>query len=101
MDSRTSLSGVSAEGCTPFVDLWWYYYQIIKTRDSLVALQAFRDRGGILRTRDLAVIGVHTDALYALRDQDQVVELGRGLYHLADAGESEHPDLTIVAANVP
>lgn len=73
----------------------------MKTRDSLAALQAFRDRGGMLRTRDLAAIGVHTDALYTLRDQGQVVELGRGLYRLADAGESEHPDLTIVAANVP
>lgn len=65
------------------------------------ALQAFRDKGGTLRTRDLIALGVHTDALYALRERGRVVELGRGLYRLADVGEAEHPDLAIVAARAP
>ena len=73
----------------------------MKTRDLNAALKAFRDKGGTLRTRDLIAHGVHTDALYALRDSGRVVELGRGLYRVADAGEAEHPDLAVVAARAP
>jgi predicted transcriptional regulator of viral defense system len=73
----------------------------MKTRDLDTALEAFRDKGGTLRTRDLVTLGVHTDALYALRDNGQIVELGRGLYRLADAGEAEYPDLAVVAARAP
>ena len=73
----------------------------MKTRDLETAVQAFRERGGTLRTRDLIALGVHTDALYALRERGQIVELGRGLYRLADAGESEYPDLAVVAARAP
>ena len=46
-------------------------------------------------------LGVHTDALYALRESGRIIELGRGLYRLADAGEAEHPDLALVAARAP
>ena len=70
----------------------------MKTRDLDAALQAFRDNGGTLRTRDLIGLGVHTDALYALRDSGQIIELGRGLFRLAEIGEAEHPDLAVVAA---
>jgi predicted transcriptional regulator of viral defense system len=73
----------------------------MKTRDLDTALEAFREKGGTLRTRDLVTLGVHTDALYALRDNGQIVELGRGLYRLADAGEAEYPDLAVVAARAP
>jgi predicted transcriptional regulator of viral defense system len=73
----------------------------MKTRDLDTAIQAFRDRGGTLRTRDLIALGVHTDALYALRDSGQIVELGRGLYRLAETGEAEYPDLAEVAARAP
>ena len=58
----------------------------MKTRDLETALKTLRDKGGMLRTRDLAALGVHTDALYALRDGGQIVELGRGLYRLAETG---------------
>jgi predicted transcriptional regulator of viral defense system len=73
----------------------------MKTRKPDAALQAFHDKGGTLRTRDLIALGVHTDALYMLRDAGRVVELGRGLYRLADAREAEHPDLALVAARAP
>lgn len=73
----------------------------MKTRDLNKALQAFRKGGGTLRTRDLIALGVHTDALYALRDSGRVVELGRGLYRLIEVGETEHPDLAVVAARAP
>jgi predicted transcriptional regulator of viral defense system len=73
----------------------------MKTRDLNAALKLFRGRGGTLRTRDVIAHGVHTDALYALRESGRIVELGRGLYRLADVGEAEHPDLAVVAARVP
>src|ERR1700674_4287422 len=74
---------------------------VMKTRDLDTAIQAFRDNGGTLRTRDLITLGVHTDALYALRDSGKILELGRGLYRLAEADEAEHPDLAVVAARAP
>jgi predicted transcriptional regulator of viral defense system len=73
----------------------------MKTRALDTALRAFRRHGGTLRTRDLIALGVHTDALYTLRDDGQVIELGRGLYRLAETGEAEHPDLAEVAARAP
>jgi predicted transcriptional regulator of viral defense system len=73
----------------------------MKTRALDTALQAFRDQGGTLRTRDLIALGVHTDALYALRDGGQIIELGRGLYRLTEIDEAEQPDLAVVAARVP
>jgi predicted transcriptional regulator of viral defense system len=73
----------------------------MKTRDRDRALKAFRDRGGTLRTRDLMALGVHTDVLYALREEGRIIELGRGLYRLTEAGEAEHPDLAVVAARAP
>ncbi|MBL8265359.1 type IV toxin-antitoxin system AbiEi family antitoxin domain-containing protein, partial [Steroidobacter sp.] len=73
----------------------------MKTRNLDAALQTFRDEGGTLRTRDLISLGVHTDALYALRESGQLVELGRGLYRLSEMDEAEHPDLAVVAARAP
>jgi predicted transcriptional regulator of viral defense system len=73
----------------------------IKTRDLNAALEVFRDKGGTLRTRDLIALGVHTDALYTLREKGRILELGRGLYRLSNMREAEHPDLAVVAARAP
>jgi predicted transcriptional regulator of viral defense system len=73
----------------------------MKARDRNKALKVFHDRGGTLRTRDLMALGVHTDVLYALRQEGRIIELGRGLYRLTDAGEAEHPDLALIAARAP
>lgn len=73
----------------------------MKTRALEAALSAFQRHGGTLRTRDLVAMGVHTDALYALRDSGRVIELGRGLYRLFDVWEAEHPDLAVAAAQAP
>ncbi len=48
----------------------------MKSRGLDNALRVFRDKGGTLRTRDLIELGVHTDALYALRESGQVIESG-------------------------
>jgi predicted transcriptional regulator of viral defense system len=73
----------------------------MKTRDLKAALKVFSDKGGTLRTRDLIELGIHTDSLYALREEGRIVELGRGLYRLVDALEAEYPDLAVVAARAP
>ena len=73
----------------------------MKSRDLDAALKAFRDKGGTLRTRELIELGVHTDALYVLRESGQVIAIGRGLYRVADAEETEYPDLAEVAARAP
>ena len=70
----------------------------MKTRDLNAALKVFRDKGGTLRTRDLIAHGVHTDSLYALREKGRILELGRGLYRLANMREADYPDLALVAA---
>jgi len=77
---------------------WCYYYPPMKSRDPNHALKVFRERKSPLRTRDLIDQGVHTDALYGLRETGQVIEIGRGLYRLVDAEEAEYPDLAEVAA---
>jgi predicted transcriptional regulator of viral defense system len=73
----------------------------MKSRDLDTALKLFRDHGGTLRTRELIELGVHTDALYELRESGKIVELDRGLYRLAEISEAEHPDLAVVAARAP
>lgn len=73
----------------------------MKTRDLGTALKIFRDQGGTLRTRDVIARGVHTDALYALRESGRIVELSRGLYRLAEVRETDNPDLALVAARLP
>jgi predicted transcriptional regulator of viral defense system len=73
----------------------------MKSRDLDTAVQVFHRNGGTLRTRDAIALGVHTDALYALRESGRIIELGRGLYRLAEIGEAEHPDLAVVAACAP
>jgi predicted transcriptional regulator of viral defense system len=65
------------------------------------AEQAFRRRGGMLRTSQALKLGIHPRTLYELRDTNRIVQLGRGLYRLANATESEHLDLMTVAMRVP
>lgn len=45
--------------------------------------------------------GIHPRTLYAMRDAGLIVPIGRGLYRLADAPPLSHPDLVVVAQQVP
>lgn len=65
------------------------------------AERAFRQRGGMLRTSQALKLGIHPRTLYEMRDANRIVRLGRGLYRLADATESEHLDLITVSAKIP
>lgn len=72
-----------------------------ETHTTVKAERAFRARGGLLRTSQALKLGIHPRTLYELRDTNRIVQLGRGLYRLADANETEHLDLITVAAKVP
>jgi predicted transcriptional regulator of viral defense system len=72
-----------------------------ETPTTVKAERAFHERGGLLRTSQALKLGIHPRTLYEMRDANRIVQLGRGLYRLADAPETEHLDLITVAAKVP
>lgn len=65
------------------------------------ALDAFRRRGGSLRTAEALKAGIHPRTLYQLRDSGVIQQVSRGVYRLAEAEWSVDPDLLAVAARVP
>lgn len=75
----------------------------MKSEGNIVARAetVFREHGGMMRTSQALRLGIHPRTLYELRDANRIVQLGRGLYRLADSLESEHLDLIAVAARVP
>src|ERR1035438_10199304 len=72
-----------------------------QTRDLQSVLETFRQHGGILRTGQALMRGIHPAALYSLVEAGQLTRLARGLYRLADAQEFSNPDLAVVAAKAP
>jgi predicted transcriptional regulator of viral defense system len=94
---RRHCAGINSARCVNMVLL----LPGMKSRDVNAAIKAFRENGGVLRTRDLIERGVHTDVLYTLRESGRVVAVVRGLYRLANAAEAAHPDLEEVAARAP
>ena len=65
------------------------------------ARKIFRKAGGILRTREALLAGIHPRTLYALRDSGQIEQLSRGLFRLTDAVPLGEPDLVTVAHRIP
>ena len=63
-------------------------------------LQLAQQRG-LLRSGDLAALGIPRVYLTRLATGGKLVKAGRGLYRLADAPLSENESLTIVAARAP
>ena len=58
------------------------------------------DLGGTARTRDILAAGAHPRELYAARDAGDLLEVSRGVYHLAALALTE-PDLLAVATRMP
>lgn len=65
------------------------------------ALEAFRTRGGVLRTKEILGLGIHPRTLYRLRDEGALVQLSRGVYRLAELADLAYPDLVTVALRAP
>lgn len=61
----------------------------------------FRQNGGVLRTSELLKLGIHPRTLYQMRENDELIELSRGVYRLADLPELENSDLVAVGKRVP
>jgi predicted transcriptional regulator of viral defense system len=72
-----------------------------QTRDLQTVLETFRQHGGVLRTGQALMRGIHPAALYSLVESGELTRLARGLYRLADAPEFSNPDLAVVAAKAP
>jgi hypothetical protein len=72
-----------------------------QTRDLQSVLETFRQHGGVLRTGQALMRGIHPAALYSLVESGQLTRLARGLYRLADAQEFSNPDLAVVASKAP
>jgi predicted transcriptional regulator of viral defense system len=65
------------------------------------AIEAFRDHGGILRTKEALGLGIHPRTLYQLRDDGVLEQVSRGVYRLAELPDLANPDLVTVALRVP
>ena len=65
------------------------------------ALEVIKRLGGTLSTTEAVKNGVHPRDLYALRDNEQLISLSRGIYRLAELGATSEPDLVGVACRAP
>ncbi len=64
-------------------------------------LRLFREHGGVLRTSEAQALGIHSRALYRLRDQGKLEVLSRGVLRLAEGSELAWPELVAIAKRVP
>jgi predicted transcriptional regulator of viral defense system len=72
-----------------------------QTRDTQAALETFRQHGGVMKTSQALMRGIHPAALYRLVEDGQLLRLARGLYRLITVQEFRNPDLAVVAAKAP
>lgn len=68
---------------------------------SHMAIVTIHKMGGTIRTSDAIRAGIHPRTLYQLRDSGKLEVLSRGVYRLADQGDTSNPDLVIVATRIP
>lgn len=71
------------------------------TESTIHAVESFRRRSGILRTKEALDSGIHPRTLYRLRDEGVIERVSRGVYRLAGMPDLAHPDLVTVALRVP
>jgi predicted transcriptional regulator of viral defense system len=66
------------------------------------AIILFRERGGILRTREAIHLGINPKTLYEMRKKGLIEMITRGIYHLIDSSaEITHIDLISVIKRLP
>ena len=61
----------------------------------------FRNRGGMLKTREVLGAGIHPRTLYEMHRSGILEQLTRGLYRLADLPPLGNPDLVSVSLRIP
>ena len=72
-----------------------------QTRDIQKVLETFRQHGGVMKTSQALMRGIHPAALYQLVQDGRVMRLARGLYRLTSSQEFSNPDLAVVAVKAP
>jgi predicted transcriptional regulator of viral defense system len=65
------------------------------------AIKIFAQHHGWLRTSQAIRLGISPRTLYALRDTDQIIQVSRGVFQLANQPLSAHHDLLLVVQRVP
>lgn len=65
------------------------------------AIEFFRKKGGLVRTKEALAYGIHRRTLYGLRDEGVLIAISRGLYQLADMEVPPEVSLAEVAKRVP
>jgi predicted transcriptional regulator of viral defense system len=70
-------------------------------RTTEAAINVFRRKGGVLRAAETIRAGIHPRTLYALRDENRVSQIGRGVYRLADLPAITNSDLVAVGTRIP
>src|SRR5258708_24483995 len=63
-----------------------------RTRQIQTALETFRQHGGVMRTSQALLKGIHPAALYRLVEDGQLTRLARGLYRLPPPRGICNPD---------
>ena len=66
-----------------------------------LAIEVFRNHGGVMRMADASREGISRRTLYSMRDSGQLEQMARGLYRLAESPPLSEPDLVTVAKKVP
>jgi predicted transcriptional regulator of viral defense system len=65
------------------------------------AEKIFRDRGGVLTTKEALGAGIHPSILYEMHRVGIIEKLSRGLYRLSDLPPLGNPDFVSVAIKIP
>jgi predicted transcriptional regulator of viral defense system len=65
------------------------------------SIKIFRDRGGVLKTGEALIAGIHPRTLYEMQQIGILEQLTRGLYRLADLPPLGNPDLVSVSLKIP
>ncbi len=65
-----------------------------------LAIDIFKEHGGILRTSEAISFGIHPDTLYTLRDSGLIEELSRGVFRLESTPLLTNPDFVTVTKRI-
>lgn len=65
------------------------------------AIEIIQKRGGLIRTHEALIQGIHRRTLYGLRDEGVLIQISRGLYQLVDMEIPAEVDLAEVSKKVP
>ena len=74
---------------------------MVSDRERAEAVRRLRERAGTVSASEALRLGIHPRTLYALRDEEVLDQLSRGVYRLAELPPLRQPDLVAVAKRVP